>query len=497
MKKLYLLTLTFLTFGSSWGQALVNNLGADVYITQGAFVIVKTSSVRNLQGSIENAGQFVIEGDIQNDANLLGGSNTATGYYKVQGDWINNANVTSYLDTVHLYGNNQLITGNTPTNFYNLILTGSPTAIKTQTLDAYVNGVLELNDVELATDQSKMIVVNPSQSAILNSTTPGAEGFVSSVGNGRLVRYTNSALAYNFPLGTPSSTGNPFYFRPLDIKPQSGNTDSWEAMIAKDPTADSYDVNILDNQLCRVNPLYYHRIDGISPADMKFYYNSSVDGRWTDVGHWVTNQWNYTSVATSNNSGGFSSLEIKGWNNYTPDPFALASKKFLVDAGPNTAIYPGQSVPFNPTIGTNSVSSITWTPSTYLDFDNIRNPNSTPDKTVTYVVNVTDATGCKVSDTVQITVKADDLLIPSAFSPNNDGMNDVFRTLSTNLAKYRMLVFNRWGEKVYETEDPAEGWDGTYKGIPQDIGVYVYTIDYQTFSSTILKTMSGNVTLVK
>ena len=76
-------------------------------------------------------------------------------------------------------------------------------------------------------------------------------------------------------------------------------------------------------------------------------------------------------------------------------------------------------------------------------------------------------------------------------------MNDVFRTLSTNLAKYRMLVFNRWGEKVYETEDPAEGWDGTYKGVPQDIGVYVYTIDYQTFSSTILKTMSGNVTLVK
>jgi gliding motility-associated-like protein len=87
--------------------------------------------------------------------------------------------------------------------------------------------------------------------------------------------------------------------------------------------------------------------------------------------------------------------------------------------------------------------------------------------------------------------------VPSAFSPNNDGMNDVFRTMNSDLTKYRLLIFNRWGEKVFESEDPADGWDGRFKGFPQDIGVYVYQIEYQTPSSSVSKLLSGNLTLVR
>ena len=497
MKKIFTIAIAAGCFATSNGQALVNNLGANVHITPGAFVIVKTNSIHNLQGTIENGGEFVIEGNVTNDADLTGSPSSPTGYYRVEGDWINNANVVSYLDTVHLSGNNQLITGTSPTNFHTLILTGPANAVKTQTLDAFVNGMLELTDVELALSQNKMIVTNPTAGAITNATAPGSEGFVSGLGNGRLVRRTNSVLPYYYPLGTPSSTGNPFFYRPLEIRPNSGNADSWEAILAKDPSADTYDVNTLDNELCRVNPLYYHRIDGVSSADLKFFFNSAFDLRWTDVAHWSANRWNYTTQPIVSNSGGFSTLEIRGWNDYNPNPFALASRRFTLDAGPVTTVYKGQTASLTPTISTTNIRSYNWSPSTYLDFDNIRNPNSTPDRSITYVLEVTDETGCRITDSVRVLVRGDELLVPSAFSPNNDGMNDVFRTMNSDLTKYRLLIFNRWGEKVFESEDPSDGWDGRFKGFPQDIGVYVYQIEYQTPSSSVLKLLSGNLTLVR
>jgi gliding motility-associated-like protein len=69
-----------------------------------------------------------------------------------------------------------------------------------------------------------------------------------------------------------------------------------------------------------------------------------------------------------------------------------------------------------------------------------------------------------------------DIFIPNAFTPNNDGHNDVFRAQGNIITGQEMKIFNQWGELVFETSDPAAGWNGTSQGKQQPMGVYVYTI---------------------
>ena len=114
----------------------------------------------------------------------------------------------------------------------------------------------------------------------------------------------------------------------------------------------------------------------------------------------------------------------------------------------------------------------------------------------TYIVTVTDATGC--TDTAHITIPnlSAFIYVPNAFSPNNDGTNDGFHAFTFNLTSFHLRIYDRWGEVIFETNDVNENWDGTYKGIDQNIGVYVWVIDANDADGTPL-TKSGNVTLVR
>ena len=72
------------------------------------------------------------------------------------------------------------------------------------------------------------------------------------------------------------------------------------------------------------------------------------------------------------------------------------------------------------------------------------------------------------------TPQVSSLLMPNAFSPNGDGINDIYKPKSgyQNITEFRAYIFNRWGQKLFEWTDPATGWDGTYKGSPVKDGVY-------------------------
>jgi hypothetical protein len=77
-------------------------------------------------------------------------------------------------------------------------------------------------------------------------------------------------------------------------------------------------VEKLDDSLCKVNPLYYHRIyhtQGTDASNIKMYFDPSGDGFWTDMAHWGTaGNWNYMGVPTTGSGYGFSSLEIPNWS---------------------------------------------------------------------------------------------------------------------------------------------------------------------------------------
>src|SRR5690606_9996975 len=90
--------------------------------------------------------------------------------------------------------------------------------------------------------------------------------------------------------------------------------------------------------------------------------------------------------------------------------------------------------------------------------------------------------------------------IPNAFTPNGDGHNDYFfprQLLSENVSQFRMQVFNRWGQLIFESDRPdGRGWDGRFNGKAQPTGVYLYRIDV-TFSNGSKENYQGNMTLIR
>jgi gliding motility-associated-like protein len=91
--------------------------------------------------------------------------------------------------------------------------------------------------------------------------------------------------------------------------------------------------------------------------------------------------------------------------------------------------------------------------------------------------------------------------LPNAFSPDNNGNNDIFRpvTQRTTLNPYNFQVFNQWGQLIFNTTDPAEGWDGNHKGKPCKSGMYSYVIQYREgkIESSGIITQKGFVSLIR
>ena len=138
-----------------------------------------------------------------------------------------------------------------------------------------------------------------------------------------------------------------------------------------------------------------------------------------------------------------------------------------------------------------------WSPTIGLDNDTIPDPIATPKQTTTYTVEITDAAGCIAIRQVTITIIQDNnVFVPNSFSPNGDGVNDIVYVRGNNLYGVRLSIFDRWGEKVFESTDQTRGWDGPYNGEELDPAVFtwVVTVNFDNKEST---TKSGTVTLVR
>jgi hypothetical protein len=239
MVKNLLIVLSFLMCSAAMSQALVYNNGADVYVKNGGFMIVKTNSVQNAAGLIDNQGTVVVEGFVQNDATISGLGDTI----RLTGDWINNSSYAGASSWVEMNGGAQLLTGSQATTFNNLALLGG-NVVKTQTINQEVTGTLNLANAELATDAFEMLVSNNVPAAIVRNN-----GFVSSLGLGRLSRATNSSSAYFFPTGSPSSLGTSL-FRPIEFRPSNATANVYGVRTIKgDATLDGYDVSLFDDSL--------------------------------------------------------------------------------------------------------------------------------------------------------------------------------------------------------------------------------------------------------
>jgi len=198
----------------------------------------------------------------------------------------------------------------------------------------------------------------------------------------------------------------------------------------------------------------------------------------------------YTVIITNASNGCTNSATV------TANPPVLPN----ANAGPDVTITLGQ----NTTLTASGGSSYLWSPPTDLSCTSCISPLATPTITTTYCVMVTDANRCIDSACVTVTVEIpcsvpNDFTVPNAFSPNKDGLNDEFCLLGWDrcIKEFQAVIYNRWGDKVFESKDPFFCWDGTQLGIVFDAQVFVYYIRAEYFEQDEPIIKKGNITLLR
>jgi gliding motility-associated-like protein len=172
--------------------------------------------------------------------------------------------------------------------------------------------------------------------------------------------------------------------------------------------------------------------------------------------------------------------------NPLPDIEAMAESNFISCNGKGVKLH------------ATGAQTYSWQPANLCDNSLSADPLVKPDKETYFSVTGTDANGCKNADSVKVTVaKQNIFFVPNAFSPNNDGVNDLFQPkIYCGLTMKLFSIYNRYGERVYLSSNNAEGWDGTYGNQGADAGAYFWYIEGKDeFGGTFVK--KGDVTLIR
>ncbi|RYY64640.1 MAG: T9SS type B sorting domain-containing protein, partial [Chitinophagaceae bacterium] len=168
-----------------------------------------------------------------------------------------------------------------------------------------------------------------------------------------------------------------------------------------------------------------------------------------------------------------------------------------VDAGPIERIQLGDSVRLQASVTPAGTYSYSWTPGITLRDSTVLQPWARPTVTTLYTLTVTTPQGCVGRDTMTVIVLGDCIDPHNAFTPNGDGINDIWRVTDGTCAQnIHVQVFNRYGGRVYENKDYHNDWMGTYQGKLVADGTYYYLIVYRMFDGRII-TRRGDVTIVR
>lgn len=295
-------------------------------------------------------------------------------------------------------------------------------------------------------------------SDIFNNTTPGSSGFTFNwnFGNGSTATGPNPSYTYPNPgVYTVSMTVNDpvvgctgFAVKNMTINPIPGVGINAPDSVCKDK---SFNLNAIAS--------------GTSPI---------VSYQWTPtIG--LSNPTGAATSATAASNAQYTVMvtDANGCKNSTNTAIFIQQPPIPLQW--DTTIIIGQTAPINGSAGSNM--SYTWTPPTGLNCINCVNPISSTTVNTTYSVIVADNLGCFTrinTYTVNVDPKAT-VDVPTAFTPNGDGKNDIIYVDGWGIRKLIYFrIYNRWGQLLFETNDIKVGWDGTFKGVPQNMETYVY-----------------------
>ncbi len=195
----------------------------------------------------------------------------------------------------------------------------------------------------------------------------------------------------------------------------------------------------------------------------------------------------YLAVATSPN-GCMDTATV----NIAVQPFTitLTANPDPVLAGTNTTLT---------TTGNFTYNVLAWSPTLFFTDQTATSQNIVVNDTTTSFTVIAQSTdGCMDTATLSIMVDPNlkDFFIPNSFSPNNDGNNDIFKVYGTSVKEVTLRVYNQWGELIFESENAQDGWDGTWNGRPQEVGVYVYVAKVTFYNNVTIK-RKGTINLIR
>ncbi|MFN8308663.1 MAG: gliding motility-associated C-terminal domain-containing protein [Chitinophagales bacterium] len=430
-----------------------SNAGSLVSIKDGAYLSVIGNMHNSKGGHYNNSDSIFLTGNWENTAGNHAFDSIDAGY-------------------VYMYAADQRIYGSDQTYFYNLVLKNQ--GVKFADIDAKVDGFLDLTDREFRVDTNTIWVRNADLTAVRRSS-----GFLSSLKDGGLLRYTNRDTAYLFPVGSAQGT---LRYRPVTITPGSTNANQFKARFANvDPTFEGYDRDKKFHLICSINPNWYHRLyhpQGSDSSEIAIFYDDAQDGAWDDIVHWQhVPQWERIRRDTILSGSPFTRINKTKWNNFTYSPFALGivSEPFAT-AGVDTIIWKYDTIRLNAQAGVN----YQWSPEQALSCANCNDPYAFPLQSTIYYLTVEDSKGCFDFDSLYILVREKpltNLFIPDVITPNGDGINDFWHI--RDLERYpnnSVRVINRWGDEVMNESPYGQSWRGTWNGKDLPGATYYFVI---------------------
>jgi trimeric autotransporter adhesin len=171
----------------------------------------------------------------------------------------------------------------------------------------------------------------------------------------------------------------------------------------------------------------------------------------------------------------------------------------LDSAGANFVVFKWTAVPGAASYQVSLDGGATWgTPSSGATGLTHRINNLNPSQEITIIVRAIGVNSCQTSVSLPVKGRAinDNIYIPNSFSPNGDGTNDVLKVFSYSIKEMKFVVFNQWGEKVYESTNMNMAWDGKFRGKDQPSGVYMYVAKFILLDNTVVE-RKGSVNLVR
>jgi gliding motility-associated-like protein len=253
------------------------------------------------------------------------------------------------------------------------------------------------------------------------------------------------------------------------------------------------------------NPFVYFRVtaDSFCTGSTLSFADS---GSSTDIKNW---QWNFGNGTNGTQALPFTASYAASGNYWvtvtatnaqgcgsgidsTPSPIRIAAPP-VINAGPDLIIPTGQQITINASGPISPLITYRWSPATNLNNPDILQPIASPNLSTRYTLVATSNGNCSSTDSMRIDVLTG-IFVPNAFSPNGDGLNDIWNIPGLNGYLNSILtIYDRYGQVIYNIKGFTRPWDGTAKGKQMPSGVYYYILDLGDGSPR----RNGSITLLR